>query len=419
MRKFLNRKQLRVLERSGHVVAPAAVEEVGMMGQTQSPARSRWVLPVVLVGVVGLLAAIGMVVPKGQGGAADDGKLRIVCTFLPVYVFTQNVVGDIPDVDVQLLVDRDVGCPHSYSLTGRDLKLISRADLVVANGLGAEPFLSELLRSRRDLKIVTISDDCDLIGGETANAHAGCSHDHAAHEHKGCSHDHEGEQTKACPHDHGSDGHAGCTHDHHGGHENEKDARACCPHDHDSDVNPHTWVSPRQAARQVRTLAARLAEIDAGRADVYRANAEAYAQRLEALAQRMEEAAKSFANRNIVTGHAAFDYLARDLGLNIVATLREIPGETGSAAEMAKLIDTVRATKPAAIFWEPPFGDKLAETIARETGTAVYPLNPFNTDAGLPEATTPEQKRRLYEDVMNQNLATLQRALGATPSPQG
>jgi ABC-type Zn uptake system ZnuABC Zn-binding protein ZnuA len=118
-----------------------------------------------------------------------------------------------------------------------------------------------------------------------------------------------------------------------------------------------------------------------------------------------------------VTGHAAFDYLARDLGLNIVATLREVPGETGSAAEMARLIDTVRATKPAAIFWEPPFGDKLAETIARETGTAVYPLNPFNTDAGLPLATTPEQKRRMYEDVMNQNLATLQRALGAAESP--
>lgn len=386
----------------------------------ERPSRQRIVPFVAIGGVAAVLAALAFW-PGKRDAAGSDGTLRIVCTFLPVYVFTQNVVGDTPGVDVQLLIERDVGCPHSYSLSGRDLKTLARADLLVANGLGAEPFLERVTRGQK-LKVLTISDDCDVIHntlgvepspdeadradkaqpGEDHTGH-GCEHDHtvapsgsaavAADAQAG--HDPADEPAEA--HGEEAEDHAEHTHDHAG-----------------CDVNSHTWVSPRQAARQVRTLGRKLAQADASRAETYTANAEAYAKRLESLADRMEASAKGFVNRNIVTGHASFDYLARDLGLNVVATLRVIPGETGSAAEMARVIDTIRRTKAVAVFWEPPFGDRVAETVARETGVGVYPLNPFNTDAGLPAASTPEQKRRMYEDVMEQNLATLQRALGQT-----
>lgn len=358
------------------------------------PAKSRPVLAFVAVGTVAAALAAVALWPSKAADPSQDGRLRIVCTFLPMYVFTENVVGDTPGVDVRLLIERDVGCPHSYSLTGRDLKLVSQADLVVANGLGAEPFLDKLSRGR-NLKILTVSDDCDVLHADPGE-HEG--HDHASHEdgpdeaeagHEG--HDHAGEDPSSAEALH--DDHAGC------------------------ELNPHTWVSPREAAKQVRTLGRKLAEADPAHAETYRTNAEAYANRLEALARRMEAVAKSFVNPNIVTGHAAFDYLARDLGLYVVATLRVIPGETGSAAEMAHVIDRIRETQAAAVFWEPPFGDRVAETVARETGVAVYPLNPFNTDAGLPPANTPEQRRRMYEDVMEQNLATLQKALGTASAP--
>lgn len=359
-----------------------------MAAEQPSAKGSRLIRPVVIIAIIVALLGAAAFWPGSAVDRTDDGgKLRIVCTFLPVYVFTQNVVGDDPTVDVQLLLDRDVGCPHSYSLTGQDLKKISRASLVIANGLGAEPFLEQLHRGRRDLKVLTISDDCDVIHMDAAEAEADAQDEHAGHDH--ATGDHEG-------HDHAADGHA----DH-----------ASC------DVNPHAWVSPRQAAKQVRTLARKLGQEDPARAQTYQANAEAYAGRLEALARKMEDAARQFTNRNIVTGHASFDYLARDLGLNVVATLRVIPGETGSAAEMAHVIDTVRKTKAAAVFWEPPFGDKVAETVARETRVAIYPLNPFNTASGISKPTTADQSRRMYEEVMIQNLATLQRALAPATSP--
>lgn len=334
----------------------------------------RLMTPLVVVAFIAAFLAINALWPRAKGGLADDGRVRIVCTFLPVYVFTQNVVGDTPGVDVQLLVDRDVGCPHSYSLTGRDLKMLSRADLLVANGLGAEPFLDQVTRGQRQLKVLTISDHCDLITGD------GSMHAHV------------------CEHGHGND-------------HNDESAEDVDHHDDGSDVNAHVWVSPRQAARQVRTLAAKLAAHDSDRAEIYRANGEAYAERLESLGREMEKVAGGFVHRNIVTGHDSFDYLARDLGLNVVATLRVIPGETNSATELARVINAVRTTKAAAVFWEPPFGDRVAETVARETDVPVYPLNPFNTDSGLPIPETPEDTRRMYEDVMRQNLATLQQAL--------
>ena len=327
--------------------------------------------PTLLLGGAILLSclAAALLWPARREAPADG--LHILCTFLPVYVFTLNVVGDTPGVDVQLLIDRDVGCPHTYSLTGQDMKKVARANVVIANGLGIEPFLDEVLKGQPQTRLLTISDDCDILHLEP------------------------GEQEEH--------GHAG---------------EAARPGSHeDCELNPHAWVSPFQAARQVRTLARKLGSADPPRAEAYRANGEACAARFEALGRRMQEAAKGFSNRRIVTGHAAFDYLARDLDLSVVATLRVVPGETGSATEMARVVAAIRRTGAAAVFWEPPLADKVAETIAREAGVPVYPLNPFNTDAGLPAAKSPLEARRMYEEVMDQNLATLRQALTTRPAP--
>jgi ABC-type Zn uptake system ZnuABC Zn-binding protein ZnuA len=233
-----------------------------------------------------------------------------------------------------------------------------------------------MLRGQTKAKVITIADDCNVL---QLTAGEGGEHEH----------------------EHG--------HAEHGTAASEPSHEA-----HHSDVNPHTWVSPRQAAREVRTLARKLGEVDRTHTDQYRKNGEAYAARIEALADKMESAARGFKNRNIVTGHAAFDYLARDLGLNVVATLHIVPGETGSASEMAHIIDTIRKTHAAAVFQEPPFSDKMADTIARDAGVPMYPLNPLNSDAGLPKPKTVEDARRMYEEAMLQNLATLQQALGTT-----
>ena len=260
------------------------------------------------------------------------------------------------------MLSPDLGCPHDYSLRPADMVRVNRADLIVVNGLGAEPFLGTLLADKPRDKVLTISDDAATLPADPADADAD---------------EHEAGPAHAAHHHHGQ-------------------------------YNPHVWASPSQAAREVRTLARKLAAADPAHADHYRANAERYTRKLEALAERMRVAARGFKTRNIVTFHDAFAYLARDLDLDVIATLTVDPQTGASANQMGQLDRAIRQNHVAAIFYEPAYSDAVAKALARQTGVPAYPLNPFNYFEGPPDAAS-------YERVMEQNLATLQRALGTQP----
>lgn len=332
-----------------------------MTAAPQNPSRRRGPMILIIGIVVLLLAAL---LASSRRPVPTKGNLRIVCSFLPVYVFTLNVVGDAPGVEVDLLLPPDVGCPHDYALGPSDMVRANNANLIVTNGLDAESFLDQLLSRQSHERILTISDDVMPLESD----HECSAHDQSADEHD----------------------HAGHEHHHHG------------------HYNPHVWVSPVQAARQVRTLGQKLAAADPDRARHYETNAENYARRLESLAERMKTAASRFNRRNIVTFHDAFAYLARDLDLNVIATLTVDP-ETGlSARQMADLADTLNSRDVAAIFYEPAYSDRIAKVLARQTGVPAYSLNPFNFVEGRPDAGS-------YERVMEQNLRTLEQALGDRP----
>jgi len=272
-----------------------------------------------------------------SAGAA--GPLRVLTSFLPMEIFTRNVIGDAPGVTVASMLPATLGCPHDYALTPGDMKKIASADLFVANGFGMEEFLGEPVR-RANPKIRIV---------ETARA------------------------VRPIRGDHGG-------------------------------VNPHTWVSPRNAILQVREIEKALSAARPALAPAFRRNADAYVARLSALAAEFEAAAKTFYRTNIVTYHNVFDYLARDAGLTVVGEIETAPGQEPSAGEIRKLSRTIRERKVPAVFSEPQYSPKLAEALAREAGVPVRVLDPVAT--GSPALTA-------YEDAMRRNLATLKEALSA------
>ena len=287
-----------------------------------------------------------------SAGAAEP--LRVLTSFLPMEIFTRNVVGDTPGVTVASMLPASLGCPHDYALTPGDMKKIASADLFVANGFGMEEFLGEpVRRANPKIRIVETSHGVRPIRE---------GHDDPA---KGT---------------HGPKGHD------------------------DGEVNPHTWVSPRNAILQVREIEKALSAARPGNAPAFRRNADAYVARLSALAAEFETAAKTFRRKNIVTFHNVFDYLARDLGLTVVGEIETAPGQEPSAGEIRKLSRTIRERKVPAVFSEPQYSPKLAEALAREAGVPVRVLDPVAT--GSPTLTA-------YEDAMRRNLATLTEALSA------
>lgn len=170
------------------------------------------------------------------------------------------------------------------------------------------------------------------------------------------------------------------------------------------EANPHLWVSVSGAMGQVRNIAKGLAEADPANAAAYQRNADAYLARLDSLRGRMLEGTKDLKSRDIITFHEAFPYFARELGLNVAEVIQREPGTAPSPAELAGTIKMVRSKKIKALFAEPQYPAKDAEVIARETGAAVYTLDPISTG--------PMDDLDGYIKAMDANLITLKRALG-------
>ena len=270
-----------------------------------------------------------------SAGAAEP--LRVLTSFLPMEIFTRNIVGDTPGVTVESMLPASMGCPHDYALTPGDMKKIASAALFVANGFGMEEFLGEPVR-RANPKIRIV---------ETAVAVLPI----------------------------------------HGGH---------------GDVNPHTWVSPRNAILQVREIEKALSAARPASAGSFRRNADAYVSRLSALAAEFDAAAKTFRRRNIVTFHNVFGYLARDLGLTVVGEIETAPGQEPSAGEIRDLSRAIRERKVPVVFSEPQYSPKLAEALAKDAGVPVRTLDPVATGSTA---------RTAYEDAMRRNLSTIKEAL--------
>ncbi len=90
----------------------------------------------VLFLILTTLAALAVAGCRRPGDVTTpaDGGLRMLCSFLPVYIFTLNIVGDAAGVQVQMLLPTTAGCPHDYEVTARDIKRLSRADILVVLG---------------------------------------------------------------------------------------------------------------------------------------------------------------------------------------------------------------------------------------------------------------------------------------------
>lgn len=305
--------------------------------------RERTLRPAARAALLVFLALLTLPARAPAAGAAAPRPLRVVATFLPMYLFAAEVAAGVPGVTVELLLPAALGCPHDYALTPGDLRKLAAADIVVANGLGMEEFLGAPVREANPRARVV----------ETAQ---------------------------------------------------EVAPLAAAGHDHDGGVNPHAWVSPRNAALQLRAIGEALAEAAPDRAPLFRENAAASAARLTALAEEFDAAARSFRRRNIVTAHGVFGYLARDLGLAVVGEIEETPGQEPSAAAIRRLAATIREKRVPAVFAEPQYPEKAAAVVAREAGVPVRILDPIATGDAAPGA---------YERAMRRNLAVLAETLAA------
>lgn len=280
------------------------------------------------------------------GGCAAEGseEKTIVTSFYPMYVFTQNIARDVPGVRVVNMTAENGGCLHDYQLQTRDMAMLEGAMALVVNGGGMEQFMDKIAAQQPNLTVVEACSGMEMLPSE---------------------------ETHEAGHDHGA-------------------------------VNPHVWLDPSLAVLQVRSIAQGLAEADGANAEAYLKNGEAYAARIEALDQELRTQLAPLAGSEIVTFHEAFSYMAKAYGLHIAGVIAGDSGEEPSTRQMAKTCDLVKERGVKALFVEPQYPTKTAETIARETGAQVYSLDPVVSGDGSMDS---------YERAMRENARVLTEAL--------
>lgn len=175
--------------------------------------------------------------------------------------------------------------------------------------------------------------------------------------------------------------------------------------DTDHDVNPHVWVSISKNIEEVSNIAKELSAFDPNHASEYEANADAYIAKLENLRTEMHAALDNVNNKDIITFHEAFPYFAEEFNLNIAGVIEVEPDSEPSAKEVENIISIINEKNIKALFTEPQYSSKIADTIAKETGASIYTLDPIVTGDANEDA---------YDDYivkMQENLNTLKEAL--------
>ena len=87
----------------------------------------------------------------------NNENFKIVTTFYPVYIMTQNITKNAEGIELVNMTDINVGCLHDYTLIASDMKKIENADVIIQNGLDLENFMDKILKTYSEIKIVDSS----------------------------------------------------------------------------------------------------------------------------------------------------------------------------------------------------------------------------------------------------------------------
>lgn len=323
-----------------------------------------------------ILAGLTAFAPSGITRAVA-AELKVVASFSIIGDMARQVGGD--RIDLVTLVGPN-GDAHVYEPRPADAVAMAGADVVLANGLHFEGFLSRLAEASGSVApvveltkgvetIATEDDDHDHEAGEEAQAGSEADHDHV----------HEAEHADSAKDDH---------------------------HDH-GPVDPHAFQSVPNARIYVRNIAKAFCGVDPEGCGIYQANAADYTEELDALDAVIRETVTSIPEdrRTIITSHDAFGYFGKEYGIRFLAPEGISTDAEASAADVAALIRQVREDEAAAIFVENITNARLSEQIASETGLQIG--GTLYSDA----LSGPNAPASTYIGMMRHNIETIARAI--------
>ena len=317
---------------------------------------------------------------------AKGGNLLVVTSFYPMYVATENVIGDVEGVTLENLSEPQTGCLHDYQLTAADMKLLSKADVFIVNGGGIESFLSDVAESYPDLKIVQACDGIDLL--ESAEGTEKSDSNDSSSDTGADSDEHLNENEDAHVEDNAhseetdihtdSDEHTEIADTHIESNVHNEDSDHA-DHDHSEhshgDENAHAWMNLDDYQIQVQNICNGLSEADSTHADRYAANAQTYQAKVQELQQETAELASQIAAQPVVIFHEAYEYIVQEYGLQLAGEMNLDEERQVSAGEVADILHAIEDNHVSVVLAEELYGTDMGEMVAKQSGVKVVYLD--------------------------------------------
>lgn len=248
---------------------------------------------------------------------------KVVTSIRPVQALVYAILGEIGQPAV---VMEPGASPHVYALKPSQMEMLQDADVVFWIGPGLETALAgPLSKLDEDVRVVSLlnAPGLDLIHYGDGEAHGG--------------------------HEHGT-------------------------------VDPHVWLSPKNAQVLLDFIAAELTRESPGNRTIYEKNLRVAKNRMALLERQATKMLAPVLNEPYMVQHDGFGYLARDFGLNEVGHLQTLPGREPGARHIADVRATIADKGVQCLFHEPQFTPTLAKQLAKETGVHLAEIDPMGAD---------------------------------------
>ena len=174
----------------------------------------------------------------------------------------------------------------------------------------------------------------------------------------------------------------------------------------DSTFDAHVWLNPLKAQKQADRILSALIEVDPEGAQIYTRNADGLDVELQALDDLINKQISSCELDSVVVSHLAFGHMAERYGFEQIGLAGLSPEFESGPAQIAGVIKKINELGISHIMQEPIVSNRLAETVAAETGAELLSLHPLEVRTSEQASTGLD-----YLDIMKLNADALQTAL--------
>lgn len=146
--------------------------------------------------------------------------------------------------------------------------------------------------------------------------------------------------------------------------------------DSDGDgVDPHIWLSTRNAKVIAQNICSALCVVDSANSDEYRQREAAFLQHIDSIDGQIQQIVGNLTRRSFLIYHPALAYFANDYGLLQLPV--SAGGKEASPAHIETLLSQSKAERAGVLFVQKQYPASIVRQIAREAEVKIVEIDPL------------------------------------------